>query len=230
MYKNFLKRFLDIICSGLGLLCLGWLILMLAMVLHFANKGAGAFFYQIRPGKNNKPFRIYKFKSMTDERDDNGEFLPDAQRLTRIGRFIRETSLDELPQLWNVFIGDMSLIGPRPLVFSYIPYYNDEEKHRADVLPGITGWAQANGRKSINWGQKLALDTKYVQNISFALDLKVIFRTVRQLFDVQSVGVATSGTCDFNDYREKEWMADGRQDLIDKARREKNEYLKIYPE
>lgn len=230
MYRRFLKRLLDVFCSGLGLLCFGWLILLLALILHFANKGAGAFFYQIRPGKNNKPFRIYKFKSMTDECDANGELLPDVQRLTKIGRFIRKTSLDELPQLWNVFIGDMSLIGPRPLAFSYIPYYNDEEKHRADVLPGITGWAQANGRKSINWGQKLAFDAEYVRNLSFAFDVKVIMKTIKQVFDTESVGVNTSGACHFFDYRENEWRELGREDLIAKARQEKNEYLKIYPE
>lgn len=230
MYKHFLKRVLDILVSGIGLLCVGWLIIVLAIALHFANKGAGAFFYQIRPGKNNKPFRIYKFKSMTDERDEKGELLPDAMRLTKIGKFIRTTSLDELPQLLNVFVGDMSLIGPRPLVFVYVPYFNEQEAHRADVRPGITGWAQANGRKSIDWGKKLAYDVEYVNNVSFAFDMKVIFRTIRQLFDVQSVGVATSGTCDFYDYREREWDAAGRQDLIDKARLEKAEFLKIYPE
>lgn len=230
MYKHFLKRFLDLLCSGLALLCFGWLILLLALLLHFANHGAGAFFYQIRPGKNNKPFRIYKFKSMTDERDANGELLPDAQRLTKIGRFIRKTSLDELPQLWNVFIGDMSLIGPRPLAFSYIPYYNDEEKHRADVLPGITGWAQANGRKSINWNQKLAYDAEYVRHLSFDFDVKVMVKTIGQILDTESVGVDSSGVNNFYDYRENEWREQGREDLIDKARQEKNEYLKIYPE
>jgi lipopolysaccharide/colanic/teichoic acid biosynthesis glycosyltransferase len=178
MYIHFFKRFLDIVLSGLALLCLSPILLVVTIWLHFANKGAGAFFTQERPGKNAKIFKIYKYKTMTDERDANGELLPDADRLTKVGKFVRSTSIDELPQLWNVFIGDMSLIGPRPLLVKYLPYYTKREQLRHSVRPGITGLAQVNGRSHISWDDKLEFDATYAENISFCLDCKILIQTV----------------------------------------------------
>ena len=155
MYKHFFKRIIDFTIVFIALLIIWPFLLIITIWLHFANKGAGAFFFQERIGKNEKPFRIIKYKSMTDERDENGKLLPDAQRLTKVGKFVRSTSIDELPQLINVLKGDMSLIGPRPLPGSYLPYYNETEAHRHDVRPGISGWAQVNGRKNITWDKKL---------------------------------------------------------------------------
>ena len=152
--------------------------MIIAVWLHYANKGAGAFFFQERPGKNGKLFRICKFKSMTDERDANGNLLPDRERLTPIGRFIRSTSLDELPQLFNVLVGDMSLIGPRPLLPRYLPYYTEREQLRHSVRPGITGWAQVNGRNALGWDEKLELDAYYAEHVSLVLDMKIILMTV----------------------------------------------------
>lgn len=189
--------------------------------LHFANKGAGVFFFQERPGKYGKIFKVIKFKSMTDERDKDGKLLSDNQRLTRIGRFIRSTSMDELPQLFNVIKGDMSLIGPRPLVTIYLPYYNEKEQHRHDVRPGITGWAQVNGRKSITWEQKLAYDIDYVSNMSLWMDVKIFFLTVYKVFKRENVGVGID-VIDFDDYRIAQWQAMGRQDLVDEARERGN--------
>lgn len=178
MYKNCIKRGLDIILSGLALLCLSPIILILWIWLSIANKGAGAFFFQERPGKNGEIFKVVKFKSMSDEKDNNGNLLPDIKRLTPIGRFIRKTSLDELPQLWNVFKGDMSLIGPRPLLVRYLPYYTEREKIRHSVRPGITGLAQINGRNTLDWDKRLEYDVEYAENVSFILDLKIIYKTV----------------------------------------------------
>lgn len=158
--------------------------------LHFANKGAGAFFFQERPGKGGKIFRVVKFKTMTDERDADGNLLPDSDRLTKVGRFVRSTSIDELPQLWNVLRGDMSLIGPRPLLPRYIPYYTDEELHRHDVRPGITGWAQCHGRNAVTWDEKLAMDVWYVKNISFKTDLNILITTIMAVVKRESVEVA----------------------------------------
>ena len=220
MYKHFFKRVLDFCISLFALIIISPLLLIVTIWLHFANKGAGAFFFQKRVGKNGKVFKIYKFKSMTDERDENGELLPDAQRLTKAGRFVRSTSIDELPQLFNILKGEMSLIGPRPLPPSYYPYYNEKEQHRHDVLPGITGWAQVNGRKSVTWGQKLAYDVEYVEKQSFKLDAKIFWLTIYKVLKRSDVGVETSGIVNFNDYREDEWRAEGRQDLIDHARAE----------
>lgn len=220
MYKAYLKRLLDLIISTVALLLIGWLLIIIACWLHFANKGAGAFFIQNRPGKNCKTFKMYKFKSMTDQKDSNGELLPDAQRLTRIGRVVRSTSIDELPQLINIFKGDMSLIGPRPLYVRYLPYYTKEENRRHEVRPGITGWAQVHGRKSITWADKLKYDVEYVDKCSFILDCQIIWLTIKKVLKREGVGVETSGTNDFNDYREREWAAKGRQDLIDLAREE----------
>ena len=165
------------------------------MWLHFANKGAGAFFTQERPGKNAKIFKVIKFKTMTDERDAEGKLLPDAKRLTKVGRIVRSTSLDELPQLWNVFKGDMSLIGPRPLMVKYLPLYSPEQARRHDVRPGITGWAQVNGRNNISWQKKFEYDVWYVDNISFLLDFKIILKTIQKVIgrsDINKEGQATT--------------------------------------
>lgn len=178
IYANFVKRRLDIILSGIALLCFSPIILILWIWLTIANKGAGAFFFQERPGRNEKIFRVVKFKSMTEQKDSNGNLLPDINRLTPVGRFIRKTSLDELPQLWNVFKGDMSLIGPRPLLARYLPYYTEREKLRHSVRPGITGLAQINGRNTLDWDKRLEYDVEYAENISFILDLKIIHKTV----------------------------------------------------
>jgi lipopolysaccharide/colanic/teichoic acid biosynthesis glycosyltransferase len=194
MYKNFFKRFIDIVLSGLALLCLSPVLLVVTIWLHFANKGAGAFFTQERPGKAGKIFKIYKYKTMTDERDANGNLLPDADRLTRVGKFVRSTSIDELPQLWNVFIGDMSLIGPRPLLIQYLPLYSTEQARRHEVRPGITGWAQCHGRNNISWAEKFKLDVWYVDHMSFATDMKVIFTTINKVLhraDISQNGNAT---------------------------------------
>jgi lipopolysaccharide/colanic/teichoic acid biosynthesis glycosyltransferase len=194
MYKHFFKRLLDIVLSGLALLCLSPVLVVVTIWLHFANKGAGAFFTQERPGKNAKIFKIYKYKTMTDERDAKGELLPDADRLTKVGKFVRSTSIDELPQLWNVFIGDMSLIGPRPLLVQYLPLYSAEQARRHEVRPGITGWAQCHGRNNISWAEKFKLDVWYVDHVSFATDLKVIFTTINKVLrraDISQQGEAT---------------------------------------
>ncbi len=220
MYKHCFKRVLDFLIATVALLLIGWLLIILAIWLHFANKGAGAFFTQKRPGKNGKIIKMIKFKSMTDERDENGKLLPDQQRLTKAGRFVRSTSIDELPQLINIFKGDMSLIGPRPLYVRYMPYYTEIENRRHEVRPGVTGWAQVHGRKSITWTDKLKYDVEYVDKCSFGLDCKIVWLTIMKVLKREDVGVETSGTNDFNDYRDREWAAQGRQDLIDKAREE----------
>jgi lipopolysaccharide/colanic/teichoic acid biosynthesis glycosyltransferase len=194
MYKHFFKRFLDIVFSGLALLSLSPVLILVTIWSHFANKGAGAFFTQKRPGKGGKIFKIYKYKTMTDERDKNGELLPDADRLTKVGKFVRSASIDELPQLWNVFIGDMSLIGPRPLLIQYMPLYSAEQARRHEVRPGITGWAQCHGRNNISWTEKFKLDIWYVDHVSFATDLKVLFITINKVLrraDISQQGEAT---------------------------------------
>lgn len=220
MYKHFFKRFFDFLISLIAIICISPLLIVVTVWLHFANKGAGAFFLHRRVGKNGKIFKVIKFKSMTDECDANGNKLPDAQRLTKVGRFVRSTSLDELPQLINILKGDMSLIGPRPLPPHYYPYYNEVEQRRHEVMPGITGWAQVNGRKSLTWPQKLAFDVEYVQNQSFILDMKIFWLTIYKVLKRDDVGVETSGVVNFNDLREAEWRKEGRQDLIDHAREE----------
>ena len=179
IYKNYVKRALGFIISLMALICLSPLLLVVTIWLHFANKGAGAFFLQERPGKNGKIFKIVKFKTMTDEHDAKGELLPDEERLTKIGRLVRSTSIDELPQLWNVLIGDMSLIGPRPLLVKYLPLYSSEQKRRHEVRPGITGWAQCHGRNSISWNEKFKLDVWYVDHCSFTTDVKVVLTTIK---------------------------------------------------
>lgn len=189
MYKSFFKRFIDITASALVLIIFSIPLSIVTIWLHFANKGAGAFFFQERPGKDGKIFRIVKFKSMTDERDASGELLPDTQRLTKVGRLVRYTSIDELPQLWNVFKGDMSLIGPRPLLPRYLPWYTDIEKHRHDVRPGMTGYAQSHGRNHLSWDEKLALDVYYVNNLSFCLDIKILYQTIINVVSNKDVEV-----------------------------------------
>lgn len=179
LYKNLFKRGIDILSSGSALLVLSLPLAAVTIWLHFANKGAGAFFFQERPGKNGKTFKIYKFKSMTDERDATGNLLPDAERLTKAGKIVRATSIDELPQLWNVLKGDMSLIGPRPLLPRYLPWYTEREKHRHDVRPGITGWAQVHGRNLVGWDEKLEMDVWYVENLSLLTDCRIILSTIK---------------------------------------------------
>lgn len=201
IYKNIIKRLLDVFISFFALILLSPLLLLVIIVLFFINNKAGIFFTQNRIGKNELPFKIYKFKSMTDKRDANGKLLPDAKRLTKIGQFIRLTSIDELPQLVNVLKGDMSIIGPRPLPPVYLPYYTKEEAIRHNVRPGITGWAQVNGRKSITWDQKLELDRYYVQHLSFILDIKIILLTIRNVINRKDVGVSTSGVLSLYDTR-----------------------------
>ncbi len=181
MYKHFFKRLLDFIISLTALVCIGWLLIIIAIWLHFANKGAGAFFLQERPGKDEKIFKVIKFKSMTDERDSEGNLLPDRMRLTKIGKFIRGTSIDELPQLFNILKGDMSFIGPRPLLIRYLPYYTERERLRHSVRPGMSGWAQVNGRNNITWDYKLECDAYYAENVSLIFDLKILFMTVKQV-------------------------------------------------
>ena len=180
MYRKYLKRWLDFVIV-LCVLAVIWPILLLVTLwLHFANKGAGAFFTQERPGRNGKIFKVIKFKTMTDERDADGNLLPDAERLTPVGRFVRSTSIDELPQLINVLKGDMALIGPRPLLVQYLPLYSKEQARRHEVRPGITGWAQCHGRNSISWTEKFKLDVWYVDHCSLITDIKVIFITIKK--------------------------------------------------
>lgn len=191
MYKNFLKRIIDFTIVFIALLIIWPILLLITIWLHFANKGAGAFFTQERPGKDGKIFKVIKFKSMTDERDENGNLLPNDQRITKVGYFIRKTSIDELPQLINVLKGDMSLIGPRPLMPRYLGLYSKEQARRHDVRPGITGWAQVNGRNNITWTEKFKLDVWYVDNCSFWIDIKIIFMTIKNVLqhkDVQYQG------------------------------------------
>lgn len=181
-YRDIFKRTIDVVASGGALFVLALPLAAVTAWLHFANKGAGAFFLQERPGKNGKIFKICKFKSMTDEMDENGNLLPNEQRLTKAGKFIRNTSIDELPQLWNVLKGDMSLIGPRPLPVRYLELYNERQAHRHDVRPGITGWAQVNGRNNISWSMKFEYDVYYVENVSFLFDVKILLKTIKKVF------------------------------------------------
>lgn len=194
MYKHFFKRVIDFALALVTLLLIGWLLIIIAIWLHFANKGAGAFFYQVRPGKDEKLFKVIKFKSMTDERDAEGRLLPDAQRLTKVGRFVRSTSIDELPQLINVLKGDMALIGPRPLLPKYLPLYSPVQRRRHEVRPGITGWAQCHGRNAISWTEKFKLDVWYVDHCTLWTDIKVVFITIKNVLmrkDINSDSAAT---------------------------------------
>ncbi len=191
MYKSFIKRLLDILIVLCVLLCVWWVLGIVALWLHFANKGAGAFFLQERPGKDGKIFKVIKFKTMTDERDAEGNLLPDADRLTKVGKFVRSTSIDELPQLINVLKGDMALIGPRPLLVQYLPLYSPEQARRHQVRPGITGWAQCHGRNAISWTEKFKLDVWYVDHLSFTTDMKVIFITIMKV--LKRDGISAEG-------------------------------------
>jgi len=194
MYKHFFKRFFDFWISLIALICISPILLVVTIWLHFANKGAGALFFQERPGKDAKIFKVIKFKTMTDERDAEGNLLPDADRLTKVGRFVRSTSIDELPQLINVLKGDMALIGPRPLLVQYLPLYSEEQKRRHEVRPGISGWAQCHGRNNISWTEKFRLDVWYVDHVSLMTDLKVIWITAMKVLkqaDISQEGQAT---------------------------------------
>lgn len=182
MYKNYLKRTFDLFLSLIGFILISPIFIILWIGLTIANKGAGALFFQERPGKEEKIFKVIKFKTMSQERDADGKLLPDAERLTRVGRFVRTTSLDEIPQLLNVIKGEMSLIGPRPLRTYYLPLYNHTQKRRHEVRPGITGWAQVNGRNAISWTKKFELDVYYVDNVSFLLDLRILLLTFKKVF------------------------------------------------
>ena len=181
MYKHFFKRIFDFSISFIALLLIGWFLIIIAIWLHFANKGSGAFFFQERPGKDAKIFKVIKFKTMTDERDAEGNLLPDEVRLTKVGRFVRSTSIDELPQLINVLKGDMALIGPRPLLPQYLPLYSPEQARRHEVRPGISGWAQCHGRNAISWTEKFKLDVWYVDHCTLWTDLQVIFITIKNV-------------------------------------------------
>jgi len=194
MYRHFLKRFLDFWIALLALICISPLLIVVTLWLHFANKGAGAFFLQDRPGKDGKIFRIIKYKTMTDECDADGRLLPDEQRLTRVGRFVRSTSIDELPQLLNVLKGDMALVGPRPLLVQYLPLYSTEQARRHEVRPGITGWAQCHGRNAISWTEKFKLDVWYVDHVSLKTDLQVLWVSIQKVLcraDISEEGHAT---------------------------------------
>ena len=193
MYRHFFKRVIDFIIALIALLIIWPIVLIVAVWLHFANKGAGAFFFQERPGKNEIIFRVMKFKSMTDERDAEGNLLPNEKRITPVGRFIRKTSLDELPQLINVLKGDMALIGPRPLLPEYLPYYTERERLRHTVRPGISGWAQVNGRNAVKWDERLEMDAYYVEHLSLAMDIRVIFRTVKNVMVSKDIEVVPTG-------------------------------------
>jgi undecaprenyl phosphate N,N'-diacetylbacillosamine 1-phosphate transferase len=194
MYRIYFKRIIDLFVVTAGFVIFSPLLLLVTLLLFFANKNSGVFFTQLRPGKNEKVFKLIKFKTMTDEKDENGNLLPDAQRLTKIGKFVRSTSLDELPQLINVLKGDMSLIGPRPLLVKYLPLYSDFQKRRHEVRPGITGWAQVNGRNAISWQRKFELDVWYVDNISFKTDIKIFFMTILKVIRRKDINSETSAT------------------------------------
>lgn len=193
MYAKYIKRLLDLLVSAAAVLLLSPVYLVTALLVR-TKLGSPVLFSQERPGKDEKIFKMYKFRSMTEERDENGELLPDEVRLTKFGKLLRSTSLDELPELWNIIKGDMSLVGPRPLLVRYLPLYNEEQKHRHDVRPGLTGLAQVNGRNAISWEEKFAWDVRYVRNVTFANDLKILFQTVAKVVkrdDINQEGAAT---------------------------------------
>lgn len=193
MYRNILKKIIDITISLLGLIIIAPIFLLIVVLLYIANKGQ-PFFTQVRPGKNGKLFKVFKFKTMNDQCDEQGILLPDRLRLTKVGRFVRSTSLDELPQLINVLKGDMSLIGPRPLLTEYLPLYNSRQAMRHEVLPGITGWAQVNGRNTLSWEKKFEYDLFYVQNLNFTFDIKILLLTVKKVFIKEGISSDSSQT------------------------------------
>lgn len=191
MYKHFFKRVFDFLIALVALLLIGWFLIIVAIILHFANKGAGVFFYQDRPGKDEKIFKCIKFKSMTDERDENGNLLPEEKRLTKAGAIIRKFSIDELPQLINVLKGDMAFIGPRPLLIKYLPLYSKEQHRRHEVRPGISGWAQVHGRNAISWTEKFRLDVWYVDHCSLWVDLQTVFLTIKNVLTAKDIILTT---------------------------------------
>ena len=199
LYKNCFKRVFGFTIALVAIICLSPLLLVVTIWLHFSNKGAGAFFFQERPGKDGKVFKIIKFKTMTDERDANGKLLPDSERLTRVGRFVRATSIDELPQLINVLKGEMALIGPRPLLIKYLALYSPEQARRHEVRPGITGWAQCNGRNAISWVEKFKLDVWYVDHCTLLTDLKILFITVRKV--ITHDGISQQGQATMEEFK-----------------------------
>lgn len=199
MYKHFFKRLFDFLISLIALLFIGWFILFVALFLHFANKGAGAFFTQERPGKNAKIFKVIKFKTMTDERDENGKMLPDVKRLTKVGRIVRSLSIDELPQLINVFKGDMSIVGPRPLLIKYLLVYDDEQNRRHEVRPGITGWAQVHGRNLCKLSDKFKYDVWYVDHCTLWVDIKIIWLSVINVIGRKDVGEGSGNMQEVDD-------------------------------
>ena len=192
-YEKYIKRVLDVLCSGCALLVLSPVLLVTAILVR-VKLGSPVIFCQPRPGKDEKVFNLYKFRSMTDERDEEGNLLPDDVRLTKFGKLLRATSLDELPELWNILRGDMSIVGPRPLLVKYLPLYNEEQKHRHDVRPGLTGWAQVHGRNTLSWEDKFRYDVWYVQNISFLVDVKTVFLTVKKVFYREGISSGTVST------------------------------------
>ena len=199
IYIHCVKRPIDFFCALFALILLSPLFLLTMLVLHFANKGAGVFFEQDRPGKNEKIFKVLKFKTMTDEKDANGKLLPDGQRLTKVGRLVRSTSIDELPQIINILKGDMAFIGPRPLLVAYLPLYSEEQHHRHDVTPGMSGWAQVHGRNNISWQQKFELDNYYVRHIGPLIDFRIFFSTIKKVLfreDITKEGKATTSRFD----------------------------------
>lgn len=199
MYKHFFKRVLDFLLALLALLLMGWFIIIVAIWLHFANKGAGAFFTQERPGKNGKIFKVIKFKTMTDDRDADGNLLPDVQRITKVGRFVRSTSVDELPQLINILKGDMSLIGPRPLTPAYLLVFDNFQRRRMEVRPGISGWAQVHGRQNCKLSQKFEYDVWYVDHCTLWLDIRIIFMTIGNVIGRKDIGEGGESMSEIDD-------------------------------
>ena len=208
MYKNFFKRIIDFTLALIGLICVSPILLLVTIWLHFANKGGGAFFFQERPGLHGKIFKIIKFKTMTDERDANGDLLPNNERLTKVGRLVRAASIDEFPQLFNVLKGDMALIGPRPLLTWFLPLYDKEQARRHEVRPGITGWAQVNGRNTLNYSKKFEYDVWYVDHLSLGLDLKIVWMTVMNVIKRKDIGNGLQNEVDDLGWAEKRKWAE----------------------
>lgn len=217
IYDKYIKRAIDVFISLITIIILLPIFIIVAIVGFFKMKGT-PFFFQDRPGKNGKIFKLVKFRSMSNEKDKDGKLLPDSKRLTNYGIFLRKTSIDELPELFNILKGDMSIVGPRPLAVEYLPYYNDFEKKRHDVRPGLTGLAQVNGRNAVNWPERFAYDIEYVNNISFFLDFKIILRTIQTVFKRSNVTVrGTTNIKDFDEYRKEEWNKINQQTVKEKV-------------